>query len=443
MITRFTPEKISKLASNEIFVFGSNLAGMHGGGAARAAVRHFGAIMGQGVGLQGQSYAIPTMQGGVDTIRPYVDEFILFAHHHPELTFIVTRIGCGIAGFHDADIAPLFANALMMDNVVLPLSFVKILMPWTSEAAISNNKKVTWDDTAFCKMKDKMDYEGLRELRIVEYYNTIDFVKQGYYYVEGQRVNIPQVGSSQFYDAPIAIGPASAAYDTQICVENNDCLEEALLLIRHGYHPAVLNLADRHIPGGCVLQGSGAQEESIFRRTNLYTSLYQFHDMAQYFGVPRANKSYPMDRHHGGIYSKDVTVFRHTEDCGYRLMDHPYQIDIITVAALAMPPVMPDGTLGANDTQTTLDKMRTIMRLGLNGGNDALVLGAFGCGAFRNPPRFIATLFSQVINEPEFVGKYKRIHFAIFDNHAAFANSKEGNYKAFRDVLLGDISPIL
>ena len=122
-VRRCTPEYITSLNRNEIFVFGSNLDGLHGGGAARAALDHFGAVWGQGVGLQGQSYAIPTMQGGVETIKPYVDDFILFAAEHPELTFYVTRIGCGIAGFRDEEIAPLFKEALNMDNVVLPMSF--------------------------------------------------------------------------------------------------------------------------------------------------------------------------------------------------------------------------------------------------------------------------------------------------------------------------------
>lgn len=117
---RTTPEFITELQPNEIFVFGSNLEGMHGGGAARIACSKFGAKMGQGVGLQGQSYAIPTMQGGVETIRPYVDEFIAFAKQHTELTFLVTRIGCGIAGFRDEEISPLFAQAHNIDNIVLP-----------------------------------------------------------------------------------------------------------------------------------------------------------------------------------------------------------------------------------------------------------------------------------------------------------------------------------
>ena len=121
----YTPERISELKADEIFVFGSNLAGMHGGGAAWFAFRKFGAVMGCGVGLQGQSYAIPTMQGGVDTIKPYVDEFIDFAKVHPELFFYVTRIGCGIAGFTDAEIAPLFRDAVGVDNICLPESFLR------------------------------------------------------------------------------------------------------------------------------------------------------------------------------------------------------------------------------------------------------------------------------------------------------------------------------
>jgi len=118
-----TPDFITELRSDEIFVFGSNLAGSHGGGAAYVAWRKFGAIMGQGVGLQGQSYGIPTMQGGVETIRPYVDEFITFAKAHPELYFYVTRIGCGIAGFRDEEIAPLFTAARGVSNICLPESF--------------------------------------------------------------------------------------------------------------------------------------------------------------------------------------------------------------------------------------------------------------------------------------------------------------------------------
>lgn len=124
---RFTPDCINELKPDEVFVFGSNLPGRHGGGAARLAYQKFGAVWGKGVGLYGQSYAIPTMQGGVETIKPYVDDFISFAKKHPELVFYVTRIGCGIAGFRDEEIAPLFEEALGIANIILPKQFVDCL----------------------------------------------------------------------------------------------------------------------------------------------------------------------------------------------------------------------------------------------------------------------------------------------------------------------------
>ncbi len=129
----YTPENIQTLGEDEVFVFGSNLAGIHAGGAASVALKRFGAVMGQGVGIQGQSYAIPTMQGGVETIKPYVDDFIALAREWDQTTFYVTRIGCGIAGFRDEEIAPLFADAIDLYNVRLPESFVKVIQSMKKE----------------------------------------------------------------------------------------------------------------------------------------------------------------------------------------------------------------------------------------------------------------------------------------------------------------------
>lgn len=125
---RISSNRIYHLAPNEVFVFGSNLRGMHGGGAARMAYENFGAVWGKGLGLYGQSYAIPTMQGGVETIKPYVDDFLQFAKRNSELEFLVTEIGCGIAGFIPRDIAPLFFKAVEDDirNVYLPESFYSV-----------------------------------------------------------------------------------------------------------------------------------------------------------------------------------------------------------------------------------------------------------------------------------------------------------------------------
>jgi len=123
----FAPDNITTLRPDEVFVFGSNLQGMHAGGAARVALDCFGAVWGVGVGIQGQSYAIPTMHGGVEAIRPYVDQFVQYAREHSHQTFLVTRVGCGIAGFDDAEIAPLFTLAMDLPNVLLPQSFVQVL----------------------------------------------------------------------------------------------------------------------------------------------------------------------------------------------------------------------------------------------------------------------------------------------------------------------------
>lgn len=131
----YTPENITSLGPDEVFVFGSNLQGLHAGGAARVAYQKFGAVMGQGVGMQGQSYAIPTMHGGVRDIKPYVDDFIDLAREWDQTTFYVTRIGCGIAGFKDEEIAPLFDEAYDLYNVRLPESFARIIERRRADAA--------------------------------------------------------------------------------------------------------------------------------------------------------------------------------------------------------------------------------------------------------------------------------------------------------------------
>lgn len=133
MQKRIAPDNIRSLKENEIFVFGSNLQGLHAGGAARIAYERFSAVWGSGVGLQGKCYAIPTMQGGVETIQPYVDQFIAFARQHPSYKFLVTRIGCGIAGFAEAEIAPLFKEAIAVENIYLPATFWELFFSSESE----------------------------------------------------------------------------------------------------------------------------------------------------------------------------------------------------------------------------------------------------------------------------------------------------------------------
>lgn len=123
-VKNVTPEKITELKENEIFVFGSNIEGKHLGGAAKIAANKFGAECGVGNGLTGQTYAIPTMYDNISEIVPFVDEFINFANVNKKLTFLVTKIGCGIAGWSISQIAPLFKKCVDMDNVILPQEFL-------------------------------------------------------------------------------------------------------------------------------------------------------------------------------------------------------------------------------------------------------------------------------------------------------------------------------
>ena len=184
---RFTPAKIENLKGGEIFVFGSNIQGEHVGGAALAAVKAFGAKMGQGCGLQGNAYAIPTCirltlveKGGlfgkrctkpfdnVEQIKPYIEVFINDAKHFNHLTFYVTKIGCGIAGFKVSEIAELFRPCLEMDNVILPEEFVKWLLYPVVIANVSERRWVSGkhydDDTLMNFVMENIERKSVDDI---------------------------------------------------------------------------------------------------------------------------------------------------------------------------------------------------------------------------------------------------------------------------------------
>lgn len=444
----YTPERITELKQNEIFVFGSNLAGTHGGGAARLAYNRFGAIWGQGVGLQGQSYAIPTMQGGVETIKPYVDEFICFAKHHSEYKFFVTRIGCGIAAFTPDEIAPLFIEAVALENVVLPKDFMEVL---SSAQEKPQPSPIRWNAendflAKYCalmervKMGDQTAYYQVKELRAKEFRNTVEIVNQGYYVTEnGNRFEFPDdidmIHNTLFYEYEIPV-TEKAKCDEQTIVEvkNIDCLYVGVELKKQGYNPAVLNMASRRNPGGGVTTGAGAQEETLFRRTNLFRSLYQFAPYAEQYGIKCSLHQYPLDRNFGGVYTPDAIYFRESEQKGYALLEKPVSLSFITVAGMNRPDLTIGGMIANHHVEHIKNKIRTIFRMGLIHGHDSLVLGALGCGAFRNPPRHVARLFHEVMEESEFKNRYRLIVFAILDDHNAHQkHNPEGNFKPFAD----------
>ena len=284
------------------------------------------------------------------------------------------------------------------------------------------------------------------ELRISIFNSTLKILRQGWYVApSGVKVELPSaeevMQAAEMYSGDrmplrVLIDPMEPI-KTEVRVEDKDCVLAAKELIDAGYHPAMLNLADLYTPGGLVEYGSGAQEENLCRRSNLIVSLYQFSDsrIQQYpdIGLVRNESQYPMDQRLGGVYSGIVTFFRGPESAGSLTEDEPYNIPVISVAALDGPRIGADGWMLPEETEITLDKIRTIFRIGIANLHDSLVLSALGCGAFANPPAHIAKLFHQVIEEEEFKDRFKLIDFAILDGYrTGLLHNPEGNLKPFQ-----------
>ena len=286
-------------------------------------------------------------------------------------------------------------------------------------------------------MKDK------HASRIELFNSTLAILRQGRYISKsGKKIDLPSsdeiIAHAAMYREPVhtLIDPI-APVQTEVRVENDDCVLVAKRLIDEGYNPAMLNLADLYTPGGLVEYGSGAQEENLCRRSNLILSLYPFSSsrIRQYpdLGMTEQADQYPMDERFGGVYSGIVTFFRGPESEGSLLEDTPYNIPVISVAALSGPRIGADGQMFPEETEITLDKMRTILRIGMANFHDSLVLSAMGCGAFDNPPAHIAKLFHQVIEEDEFKDTFRLIDFAILDGYrTGLLHNPEGNLKPFQ-----------
>ena len=264
-------------------------------------------------------------------------------------------------------------------------------------------------------------------IRIELFESTLTLLRQGWYISNlGQRKSLPSVeevmSAATMYREPVRvlIDPV-APVQTEVRVENDDCVVVAKRLIDEGYNPAMLNLADLYTPGGLVEYGSGAQEENLCRRSNLILSLYQFSQarIRQYpdLGLLQHADQYPMDERNGGVYSGIVTFFRGPESEGSLLEETPYNIPVISVAALSGPRIGSDGMMLTQETEITLEKMRTIFRIGMANFHDSLVLSAMGCGALANPPAHIEKLFHQVIEEDEFKNAFMILYFSLLDGY--------------------------
>ncbi len=288
--------------------------------------------------------------------------------------------------------------------------------------------------------QDNFDFFQHKMHLISVYQETMKVAMTGHYTAPDG--TIVELGSdremrenSRFYSRPFTVFDIPAHREpTEVALLPTDSISAGKQLIDEGYNPVVLNFASRRNAGGGVINGARAQEESLFRCTNLFRSLYQFMPYAEQYGVEKNRRQYPLDVRFGGVYTPYATVFRESKNNDYTLLSHPFKLSFIAVAAINRHD--PDGKrkpLTDEEVALTLSKMRTIFRIGLLHGHDALALGAFGCGAFSNPPRQIAQLFQQVMGEPEFKNKYRKIVFPVIDDHNRHGVS---NYDAFREVLL-------
>ena len=227
---------------------------------------------------------------------------------------------------------------------------------------------------------------------------------------------------------------------------NMDCADLAEYLLAKGYTPAVLNLASAKRTCGAYDLGLSAQEESLCRSSNLSLSLYQYGDpkykSIRESGVRVREIGYPLNINFGGIYSPNVTFHRHGKDRLYELREHPFKCDVISVAALSfsgrsdysyadeMSFRAEHGGFTLEGEAIMLNKIRTIFRMGVEHGRDAIVAGAFGCGAYRLPASEVARLFRMVIEDPEFKNKFRLIAFAIMESTRK-PNGLEGKFAPF------------
>ena len=253
--------------------------------------------------------------------------------------------------------------------------------------------------------------------------------------------------NAKFYGKYNNVNDIGTIYDsTQTGVIDADCVDVAEEMVKSGYNPAILNLASAVKPSGAYKDGSSAQEESLCRSSNLSLSLYQYGN-PKYINVresevPNKQIAYPLDINYGGIYSPNVTFFRNNRRKYYTIRENVFKCSVITVAALCFNGKShyanidelsfrsESGGFTAEGEEIMLNKIRTIFRIGIENGNDSLVLGAFGCGAYKLPPEEVASLFHKVMEEPEFKNKFKCIVFAILEKPRK-PHGLDGKYAPF------------
>jgi uncharacterized protein (TIGR02452 family) len=220
--------------------------------------------------------------------------------------------------------------------------------------------------------------------------------------------------------------PAEKQREQHIYVMGRDCLQVAEHYSRQGRKVAVLNMASNKNPGGGVdfPAPTQAQEEEVAKRTGL---IHAIAPVAR--NGKQQNDFYPLSKlgESSGLYSPHVPVFRSGAEDGYSVLDKPFEVDIITVAAYKKKHQPTDGRLTTKEAQATFAKMYTMLHMAKENGADVVVLSAFGCGAYNNPPAHIAMLFEEALKK--FPNSFDAVIFAIIDDRNA--RSKDGNFLPF------------
>ncbi|CAF3353340.1 unnamed protein product [Rotaria socialis] len=351
---------------------------------------------------------------------------------------------------HKPDIMPFISNPQhpIFQFKWNPRVFLEQLRLWTSNERKTNEK----DQVKFeklCNLKRHL-------LRMTVMLNTIGVVKRGFYRIGDKEIKLkPDRLKTILYDhkSKLQRGKTMSLShatefpykSTSVSVVNEDCLIVYKNLVNKGCRPVVLNMANATSPGGGYKRGDGAQEETLFRRSNYFQSL----DLELDDGKPTArfycnsncdleplgkgDRMYEMDEF-GAIYTAGLTVFRQPEDTGYTFMDIPmYDVCAIAMAAYRDPKIEND-LLTSKYSLGMRKKIENIFAIAYHQKHDSLVLSALGCGAFRNPPKHVAAIFKSVIEQ--YAGYFKYIYFAIVDDHNAGQDlNPTGNYRPFHKLL--------
>lgn len=302
---------------------------------------------------------------------------------------------------------------------------------------MSNMENVGWNEKKFLEDYNnvKNNYYDLKKLRASVFQNTVDIVNNEYYVNEaGEEIEIPIPDKSKVYKQTKPTKFETLEQETEIKVENEDCMLVGIDLKGKGFNPVILNMANAFNAGGGVTRGSMAQEEEIFRCTNIWETLFPLHkDLAEEYDIPLEDKNgYPITKY-GAIYSSNVSIFREGKKGAYKLMKEPVSMAFISAAAFKNPPLLNEKTLMPYLVPEMMEKIRVILRVALENNHDAFVLGAWGCGAFKNPPTHIAKLFHRVLEEEEFKNKFKNITFAIIEDYNSLKDGRKGNLKPFQE----------